>query len=91
MFPAKLLFQLANFSQVNICVLTLRTCSAEGGNIVLLDKEMVTNHGAARLTCVYLYWPVLSCVLSVCLSAPKPEDGETGEDFFERVGRICRR
>lgn len=34
--------------------------------------------------------PLLMCAL-VCVSAPKPEDGETGEDFFERVGGIPQR
>lgn len=59
-------------------------CAAAKGNG---DKS---RHSGADAR-VYLYRPSSHVRLSVCLSAPKPEDGETGEDFFERVGGISQR
>lgn len=62
-----------------------------GSDIVPLNKEMVTNQDATGLTRMYIFIsPLLKCAL-VYVSAPKPEDGETGEDFFERVGGISQR
>lgn len=93
---------MANFSRVNIGVLTLRTCSAmtiwainDGGDGVGYCAAEQGNGDKSRRSGadarVYLYRPASHVRLSVCLPAPKPEDGETGEDFFERVGGISQR
>lgn len=66
-------------------------CGGGRSDIVRLNKEMVTNQDAAGLTHMFIFiGPLLTCAL-LCIPAPKPEDGETGEDFFERVGRISPR
>lgn len=52
---------------------------------------MVTNHDAAELTCMFIFIGLLLTCALVYVLAPKPEDGETGEDFFERVGGISQR